>query len=330
MTAVAMIPMHSPEEALDEIDYATSKLGTKVCVIPAGVTRPIPEYADAYPGAFSFDCYGVDSAHDYTPVWESFRSHKVAVTAHGAPGNRYLPLPRRSPTSYMYNHILGHAAQQIDLCLSLVLSGVPKRFPDLRIAFLEGGAGWACDILHGIHEHFEKRNADGIQNYNPANVDGAMMEELCARYGDFGPEQIKPNLEVGQAVNGSAQLDEFAQSGLRDEHELVDMFGRQFYFGCEADDRSVYRAFDAKGTDFGVRLRPFFSSDIGHWDVPDITEVLLESHQLVDEGLISEADYRDFVFTNPAGLHASMNPSFFDGTPVEAAARALVAEQAKA
>ena len=333
MTAVAMIPMHTPEEAVDEIEYVTEKLGTKVAVIPAGVTRPIPEYADAFPGAFYFDCYGLDSFYDYTPVWEAFRKHKLAVTAHGAPGNRYLPLPRRSPTNYMYNHILGHAAQQIDLCLSLVLGGVPKRYPDLNFGFLEGGAGWACDVLHGLHEHFEKRNAEGIQNYNPANVDRARIEQLCAQYGNYGPDQVKPNLEIGApdgaTAKDSSQLDEFAQSGLRDEHDLAEMFGRRFFFGCEADDRSVYRAFDAKGNDLGARLNPFFSSDIGHWDVPDITEVLLESHQLIEEGLLTDDDYRDFVFTNPARLHAEMNPSFFDCTPVESAAKELLKTSAR-
>jgi hypothetical protein len=41
MAAVAMIPMHSPEEATDEIEYVTEKLGMRVAVIPAGVTgRP--------------------------------------------------------------------------------------------------------------------------------------------------------------------------------------------------------------------------------------------------------------------------------------------------
>ena len=332
MTAVAMIPMHSPEEAVDEIEHVT-KLGMRVAVIPAGVTRPIPKYADAFPGAFVCDCYGLDSSYDYTPVWEAFRKHKFAVTAHGAPGNRYLPLPRRSPTNYMYNHILGHAAQQIDLCLSLVLGGVPKRFPDLNFGFLEGGAGWACDVLHGIHEHYEKRNGRAVQQYNPKNVDAALLQQLCDRYGDYGTDQVQPNLEVGApARNGDDQaaLDEWAQSGLTGDHDLIDMFGRQFSFGCEADDRSVYRALDAKGNTFGVRLQPFFSSDIGHWDVPDVAEVLLESHQLVDEGLLTAADYRDFVFANPVRLHAEMNPSFFDGTPVESAAKALLKESAPA
>lgn len=328
MAPVAMIPMHSPEEAVDEIEYVTEKLGMKVAVIPAGVTRPIPalhrEYPDAFPGAYYFDCYGLDSFHDYSPVWEAFQKHKLAVTAHGAPGNRYLPLPRRSPTNYMYNHILGHAAQQIDLCLSLVLGGVPKRFPQLNFGFLEGGAGWACDLLHGLHEHFEKRSARGIRTYDPARIDRKLLASLCEQYGNGAG--VVPNPEAGVTIDrDAAQLDEFAQSGIREDDDLARIFGGRYFFGCEADDASVYRALDAKANAFGLRLRPFFSSDIGHWDVPDISAVLLESHQLVDQGLLTAADYRDFVFSYPALLHAEMNPSFFDGTPVASAAKALLA-----
>ena len=334
IVAVAMIPMHTPEEALDEIEYVTEKLGMKVAVIPAGVTRPIPalhrECPEAFPGAFYYDCYGLDSFYDYTPVWEAFQKHRLAVTAHGAPGNRYLPLPRRSPTNYMYNHILGHAAQQIDLCLSLVLGGVPKRFPQLNFGFLEGGAGWACDVLHGLHEHYEKRNAKGILNYDPANIDRNLLAQLCEQYGQYGSDKVEPTLGAEAATQrGPAQLDEFAQSLLKDDEDLVEIFGRRFFFGCEADDSSVYRAMDRKGNAFGLRLMPFFSSDIGHWDVPEMSEVLLESHQLVDQGLLTDADYRDFVFTNAVRLHAGMNPSFFDGTPIESVAKELLRAAAK-
>lgn len=33
---------------------------------------------------------------------------------------------------------------------------------------------------------------------------------------------------------------------------------------------------------FGARLRAICSSDIGHWDVPDITEVAEEAYDLVE------------------------------------------------
>ena len=342
MAAVAMIPMHTPEEAVDEIEYVSQKLGLKVAVIPAGVARPIPalhrEYPDAFPYACYFDCYGLDSFYDYSPVWEAFRKHHLAVTSHGGIGLRYLPMARRSPTNYMYNHILGHAYQQTELCRSLVMGGVPKRFPDLNFGFLEGGAGWASDLLHSLEEHYEKRNSEGIQNYDPSKLDRSLMRQLFEQYGPkmIVPDEERRRLDEPRRRDGGSAyaafagpvdpsgVDEFHPSLLEDEDDLAEIFGRRFFFGCEADDTSVYRALDGKGNPFGLRLNAFFSSDIGHWDVPHLSEVLLESHQLVDKGLLTDADYRDFVFTNPARLHLEMNPHFFDGTPVEGAVKELI------
>ena len=48
---------------------------------------------------------------------------------------------------------------------------------------------------------------------------------------------------------------------------------------------------------------------------------------MVEHGMISEDDFRDFVFANPARLWTALNPDFFKGTPVEGAAAALIAQR---
>jgi hypothetical protein len=45
--------------------------------------------------------------------------------------------------------------------------------------------------------------------------------------------------------------------------------------------------------------------------VPEMTEVVEKAYKLVDDGLITEADFRDFVFANPASFYAETNPDFF-------------------
>jgi hypothetical protein len=69
-------------------------------------------------------------------------------------------------------------------------------------------------------------------------------------------------------------------------------------------------------------------SDIGHWDVPDMTHVLSEAHELVEHGHLTTADFREFTFGNAVRLHAEINPDFFRGTVVEAAAAAHMKNQA--
>jgi hypothetical protein len=80
---------------------------------------------------------------------------------------------------------------------------------------------------------------------------------------------------------------------------------------------------------FGAQLRAIFSSDIGHWDVPDMTEVLAEAYAPVEEEVMTDADFRDWVFTNPVTLWTGMNPDFFKGTVVEHEVDHLLAVRVK-
>jgi hypothetical protein len=58
-----------------------------------------------------------------------------------------------------------------------------------------------------------------------------------------------------------------------------------------------------------------------------MTEVLEEAYELVEHGLITEDNFREFVFTNAASLHTALNPEFFQGTVVEDAVAQMVLPQ---
>ena len=89
-------------------------------------------------------------------------------------------------------------------------------------------------------------------------------------------------------------------------------------------------AFDTRLNPFDARLKAVLSSDIGHWDVPDMREVVAEAYELPEKGLMTDEDFRDFVFTNPAELWAAMNPDFFRGTIVENAVSQITGKSAQA
>ncbi|HXY28774.1 MAG TPA: hypothetical protein VEH82_10885, partial [Acidimicrobiales bacterium] len=61
-----------------------------------------------------------------------------------------------------------------------------------------------------------------------------------------------------------------------------------------------------------------FASDVGHWDVPDVREVVPEAYRLVEGRHIDERQFRAFVFDNPVRLWTGMNDDFFRGTAIEA------------
>jgi hypothetical protein len=121
-------------------------------------------------------------------------------------------------------------------------------------------------------------------------------------------------------------LDEWAACGITEAEDIKGLFADRFYFGCEADDPLTSMAFNTGILPFGSELKVMMGSDIAHWDVPDMTEVLEEAWEMVDHGWIDPAAFEKFTFSNPARFYTDTNPTFFKGTVVESAVDALLAE----
>jgi predicted TIM-barrel fold metal-dependent hydrolase len=330
MTPVAVIPMHTPQEAIEELEYVVKELGMKAIMMAGHVRRPIPAVARATPAAarstYWLDTFAVDSEYDYDPVWAKCVELKVAPTFHSG-GMGWGS--RTSISNYMYNHIGHFAAAGEAVCKALFMGGVTRRFPSLRFAFLECGVGWACNLYADMVGHWEKRNPKALENYNPANLNRELWVDLYRRYGGkLVGEKFEQGIRNFSTPPGNQEdgVDDWASCHIEHPEDIRDLFVPNFYFGCEADDPMNAWAFNAQVNPFGARLKAIFSSDIGHWDVPDMTEVVEEAHELVDKGVMTEEDFRDFVFTNPVMLWTDMNPDFFKGTRVEGEVNQLLTE----
>jgi predicted TIM-barrel fold metal-dependent hydrolase len=308
LTPVGVIPMHTPEEALAELEHATGALGLRAFMFGGPILRPVPGLD--HRAARWLDTLGVDSLYDYDPVWARCAELDVAPTFH-TPSMGWAT--HQSPTSYVYNHIGMFATAGETMARSLFLGGVPKRFPTLRFAFQEGGVAWAAGLYSGLIGHYEKRNREAVQHYNPAYLDRRLLIELFGKYGSDDFRARLDRLEDGLRFLSDpdeVNLDEFAQSGVSSAEEIRDVFCASFHFGCEADDPLTALAFDTKRNPLGARLKAVFASDIGHWDVPDVREVLPEAWELVEDGHISEADFRAFTYENALSLWAPLRARY--------------------
>jgi predicted TIM-barrel fold metal-dependent hydrolase len=325
MVPVAAVPMYTPAEACEELEYAVGELGFKAVLLAGYVQRPVAAVADRDPEVLQYaqwiDMYGIDSAYDYDPVWAKCTELGVGVSFHSGSigwGSRV------SISNYMYNH-LGHLAEgQHALAKSLFMGGVTRRFPDLPFGFLEGGVAWGVALYSDIVGHWEKRNRDALHRLDPTGVDQALLGDLLGRYGSTAGTSSSTR-PAARAEEDPATLDEWAACGIETADDIRDRFVRSFFFGCEADDPLTASAFNAKLNPGGARLHAMFGSDLSHWDVPDMTEVLEEAWEMVEHEWISEEDFRDFVFTNPVEFFTRQNPAFFAGTVVEDDVAALVA-----
>ena len=331
LTPVMAIPMHTPDEAIAELEFVVKQLGAKVCMLASGIPRPLPAAAGADSElthfAVRYDQLGLDSDHDYDPVWRKCRELGVAPTFHT--GGRGFGL-RASPSNYTFNHI-GHFAEAGQaVAKALFLGGVTRRFPELNFAFLEGGAGWGCQLFSDLTEHWERRNKAGIAYNDPLKLDRALLKSFIDRYGyeEIAAEVARrdgwPNLEEDLLTGGDTVLDDFATCGISRKEDWVELFARPFYFGCEADDRMSTAAF-GKANPFGARINAMFSTDNGHFDVQDMRKPVAEAWDLVEDGLLTRDDFRDFAFANAVRLWGMQNPRFFDGTKVAGAAAAVLA-----
>jgi predicted TIM-barrel fold metal-dependent hydrolase len=325
MTPAAIIPMHTPEEAIAELEFVTRELGAKVGMFGSGMSRRLTTATQTDPDAKRlavwYDVLALDSDYDYDPVWAKCQELGIAPTFHSSGSAQGL---RLSPTNFVYNHIGHFAAAGHAVSKAIFLGGVTRRFPQLRFAFLEGGVGWACQMFGDLLEHWERRSARALERMDPRKLDPKLLMSLAEKYGDSdvvaelharnGWPDHDPSL-----TGGIADLDDFSACKISRKQDWIDLYVKPFYFGCEADDRANQWAF-SKHNPFESKLNALYSSDIGHFDVIDMRDPLREAWELVEDGCITTDNFRDFSFANAVHLWGTQNPKFFEGTAVARAA----------
>jgi len=308
---VAVIPTFTPEEALEELDYAVGELGCRAVTLASFAARRFEGGDDR---AFWIDSLGLDSPYDYDPLWRRLVELGVAPTFHsGSMGWS----GRRSMTNFSYNHMGNFAGANEALAKSMFFGGVFHRFPELRAGFLEGGVGWAIQMFLGLVEHFEKRGLAGLEARDPKGIDAALFDRLVAEHAGV----LEPVDGWGQLFKTSTDVpevfDDFAAAGIRSVDDIARQMTTNCFFGCEADDRLAGLAFDQSRLPGQAPMRPIFSSDIGHWDVARMDEVLPEAWEHIEHGWMDAPQFRDFMCDNAVRLYRSANPDFFAGTVLE-------------
>jgi predicted TIM-barrel fold metal-dependent hydrolase len=329
MTMAALVPMNTPEEAIAALEHANG-LGAKVAMIASHVHRPLEgevwppkdEWADVRIPEWEthgwVDTFGIDSKYDYDPVWAKAIELQMPLSAHTA---GIGASDRASISNFVFNQIGHFAAAGGALAKSLFLGGVTARYPQLRLALLEGGAAVGVQIYVSLVANWQKRGGAAIAALNPENLDKGELHQLLVesdpRLARYTPEQLS-----GGHGGMTRARDDYAAARISSIEDIRDQFVNCFFWGCEADDPLVGVAFDPRVTPLGALVPAFFASDLGHWDVPEFDEPLEEAFELVEHGILQGDQLRDFLFANPLRFYASLDPDFFAGTVIEQAAKA--------
>ena len=135
---VALLPVQDPKEAAIELRRAVTELGMVGGMLPEGPYL----YGDS----------------DFDPIYEEAQRLDRTITIHEG-GNVWDSLFHHLFPSLIQTHTLGHPFAQMRHFTNIIFSGVPARFPRLRMAFLEAGCGWVPFILDRMDERYRLRGA---------------------------------------------------------------------------------------------------------------------------------------------------------------------------
>src|SRR5439155_1341043 len=92
----------------------------------------------------------------FTPIYEEAQRLDVMLGIHasgshlGGAGVELFP-------RFIQAHTCSHPFGQMRQLTSMIFEGVVERFPDLRLAFLEAGAGWAPYWMERMDDEYAKR-----------------------------------------------------------------------------------------------------------------------------------------------------------------------------
>lgn len=95
----------------------------------------------------------------YEPIYEAAASADLPVIFHsGASGlDQYHT---RGHEKFIETHTLGFMESNMRLLTSLLIQGIPEKFPDLEFAVLESGVFWVASLMHRLDAEYLKRQSE--------------------------------------------------------------------------------------------------------------------------------------------------------------------------
>jgi uncharacterized protein len=137
LRGVALLPLQDPAAAARELERCVGELGF-------------------VGGMLSADSYYLLGHSRFDPIYAAAQRLRVPITVHAAGTDMnaagHEPFPK-----FIQAHTVSHVFAQLRQITSMIFDGVPVRFPDLSIAYLEAGSGWIPYFLQRMDEEYEKR-----------------------------------------------------------------------------------------------------------------------------------------------------------------------------
>ncbi|HEU4427709.1 MAG TPA: amidohydrolase family protein [Myxococcota bacterium] len=265
---VAHVALQDPAEALRELRRCVLEKGFVAAALPPSLPAPHPEAPDAFP---SIRVPKHLSHADFEPLLAEAEQLGIALGIHAAPGV-YLPGGTSDQLdSFTLVHVFANRSMQQMALAKLIFDGTLDAHPRLRVGFLEAGVGWLPDLLHNLHEHWEKRVAHFDASLEPS-VPEFLLEfaRECDAKGKRGLVRKARQLLAIFSPRRTREASAAELAAFRDEHPrlasdpLAALARGQLFFTVEPDDPAPRYLRAALGP-AGDRVCGL-AIDYGHWD----------------------------------------------------------------
>ncbi len=136
LKGVAVVPMVEPEAAARELERSVTQLG----------------HVGAMIHTYVYNHQLADSCYD--DLYACAQQYNVPIGFH-AQGSEIERFNRFD--TFLAEHTLGHTIEQMTAVVQVIYGGIPEKFPNLNIAFLEGMVGWIPMLAERMDEEYEHR-----------------------------------------------------------------------------------------------------------------------------------------------------------------------------
>ena len=138
LKGIALLPLQNASEAVKELNRTATTLGMPGAMLPAYGLRQLLGH------------------QEYWPIYEEAQRLGVALAVHAGPRGSHQ-FGTDLFDRFIEVHAISHPFGQIAQLTSILCSGVPEKFPRLRLGFLEAGCGWVPYWMERLDEEYEKR-----------------------------------------------------------------------------------------------------------------------------------------------------------------------------
>lgn len=175
---MALIPVQEVESAVKELSRAVKELGMSGAMLPSN-----GEGLKAHLGA-----------KIYWPIYEAAEKLGCSLAVHGG-CHHHLGLD--SFSTFYPVRALGHPFGIMVQAAGMLCNGVFDRFPNLRVAFLEGGATWVPFLMDRIDRSYE-----GPSDPDHLQVDLQGQFLMGSKWNEKPSEYFRRNVQAGRIFVG--------------------------------------------------------------------------------------------------------------------------------